>query len=88
MMIRSTSREHKTPVAIAAFDHAAIVDFKPDARVAKGCAAGDVACAVAGDPAGFDRDGFGLIDHGLPLSNAGQALQFPACDDAVAPKDS
>jgi hypothetical protein len=53
----------KAPVAIAAFDETALVNFQPDARVAKGCAAGTIGSAIAFDAAGFDQDRFGCVCH-------------------------
>jgi hypothetical protein len=54
-------------VAIAAFDIAAFIDFKPDARVAERC--GDtIAAAIAGDAAGADEHGLGCLSHARALA--------------------
>ena len=59
--VGGSALEHEATVAIATVDVAVLVDLEPDARVAE--RRGDVAPAVALDPAGFDQDRFGGRHH-------------------------
>ena len=52
-VIGGPANEYVAPVAIAAFDHAAFVDFQPDAWMAQ-CGGNAFAAAVAGDAVGAD----------------------------------
>lgn len=79
-MIGRSAGEHESSIAIAAFNHAAFVDFKPDAGMAERGTTRDIACAVTRDPARGDRDGFRMINHGWPLSNGSQMAQSDGLD--------
>jgi hypothetical protein len=76
MRISRPACQHKAAVAIAAFDDAAFINLKPDARMAKGGTAGNVTCAITGDAAGFDGNGFRLVNHDGALSNGVRRAQF------------
>lgn len=65
-----STRKYKAPVAIAAVDIAAFINFKPDTGVAKGCAARNIACPIAGNTAAFDSYGFRLVNHAIALAQA------------------
>ena len=73
--VRRAACKDEALVAIAAIDIAALVDFEPDSRVAKGSSPRDVAGTVAGDPARFDGYGFRIVDHGRGISNRRGAAQ-------------
>lgn len=75
MRFRRCVGQHETPVTIAAIDMAAIINLKPDTRMPKRRAAGNVARSVAGNPAGFDCHGFGIVDHAPGISNRCKAAQ-------------
>jgi hypothetical protein len=62
-MVSSAADKHKPPVTIAALDIAALINFKPDARMAKRGTARNIAGTIAGDAAGFDFNGLGCLDH-------------------------
>ena len=68
-VIGGPANEYVAPVAIAAFDHAAFVDFQPDAWMAQ-CGGNAFAAAVAGDAVGSDKDGFRRFDHAEAVSKA------------------
>lgn len=76
MLFRCAAGKDEPAVTIAAIDIAAPVNLQPDAWVAQGRAAGNVACSVTGHAAGRDGYGFGLIDHGDgAISNRGRDAQ-------------
>ena len=75
MCVRRAARKDEALVAIAAIDIAALIDFEPDSRMTKGGPGRNVACAVAGDPAGFHGHGFRIVDHGRGISNRYRAAQ-------------
>ncbi len=81
MRIRIPACQHKAAVAIAAFDHATIVNFQPNARMAKGGSARNIAGAITGDATGFDNEGFRLVSHDAALSNGARRAQLP--DDSA-----
>ena len=78
-MIRAIGRaaaQHEAAVAIAAIDIAVLIDFQPDAWVAKGGTGANIGRAVAFDARGIGVDDFRRLDHGLCVTNARRA--FPA----------
>ena len=76
--ISRTALQNKSPVAIAAIDIAAVIDFKVDQRVAERCwtipgSTTDRAGAVATDAAGFNDERFGRCDCHNPTKYCAQA---------------
>ena len=69
MRVRRAAGKDEALVAIAAIDIAALINLKPDPRVPQGGSARNVACPVAGNPAGFHGHGFRIVDHGRGISN-------------------
>jgi hypothetical protein len=75
MFVSRTTRQNKTLVAIAAVDKTAVIDFQPDAGMAKRGTARNIGCAVAGDATGLNAGGFRGFGHNTPLSNRGCSAQ-------------
>lgn len=75
MVVGGAARKDETAIAIAAIDITALIDLKPDSRMTERCTAGNVACPVAGDAAGLDGNGFGLVDHARAFSNRAAPVQ-------------
>ena len=69
MRVDTAARKDEASITIAAIDMAALIDFQPDARMAKRSTVWNVAGAIAGDPAGRNSHCFGLVDHGRGISN-------------------
>jgi hypothetical protein len=68
--ISGPALEDETPVAIAALDIAPLINFKPDARMAKCGPAGNIAGTIARDPmAGDDKGVCGYSHAGVAISN-------------------
>lgn len=76
MPVRCATGKDEPAVTIAAIYITALVNLEPDAWMAQGSAAGNVACSVTGHAAGRDGYGFWLIDHGDgAISNRGRDAQ-------------
>ena len=70
-VVGRATHKNETTVAIAAFDHTALVDFEPYARMPQRCRHA-FAAAIACDTVGADKDGFGRVDHAPPLAKPGR----------------
>ena|GEM_PF-4871 len=74
-VIRRSADQDEAAIAIAAIDITLLVDFQPDAGMAKGWR--NVARAIAGDTARLDMSCFGLVGHARPDSKPMTPLQSP-----------
>lgn len=77
--VRRATDQHEAAVAIAAIDIAGLVDLQEYARMAQGCAAGNVGRAVAGDARMGDADDFGRCDHAGAIARRVGGINLSCC---------
>ena len=75
MRVGGPTRQDKATIAVSAIHIAPGVYLQPNAGMAKGRPAGNVACAVAGHTTRLDGYGFRLVDHGRAISNHASEAQ-------------